>query len=87
MSDSYKYLDPDYTYIDPKSGILRNLQGISDKDELIFVESSVVTKRLKELYENHMRIERADKSAMKASAERIVYNKKILTIKNESQPL
>jgi len=28
MSDSYKYVDPDYTYTDPKTGILRNLAGI-----------------------------------------------------------
>lgn len=51
MSNSYKYIDPDYSYIDHESGILRNLLNISDKDELIFVESSAVTKRLKELYE------------------------------------
>lgn len=57
MSNSYKYIDPDYTYTDPKSGILRNLQGISDRDELIFVESSAVTKRLKELYENPIKIQ------------------------------
>lgn len=56
MSNSYKYIDPDYTYTDPKSGILRNLQGISDRDELIFVESSAVTKRLKELYEKPIKI-------------------------------
>lgn len=56
MSNSYKYIDPDYTYIDPQSGILRNLQGITDKEELIFVESSAVTKRLKELYEEPVKI-------------------------------
>ncbi len=56
MSNSYKYIDPDYIYTDPESGILRNLQGISDKAELIFVESSAVTKRLKELYENPIKV-------------------------------
>lgn len=30
MSSSYKYLDPDYSYIEPKTGTLRNLIGISD---------------------------------------------------------
>lgn len=34
MSDSYKYIDPDYTYTDPKSGLLRNIQDITDKEEL-----------------------------------------------------
>lgn len=56
MSNFYKYLDPDYNYTDPKSGILRNLQDISDPDILLFVESSAVTKRLKELYENPIEI-------------------------------
>lgn len=50
MSDTYKFLDPDFTYTDPKSGILRNLLDIADNDVLLFVESGVVTKRLRELY-------------------------------------
>ena len=40
MSNLYKYLDPNYTYIDPNSGLLRNLLDISDPDVLLFVESS-----------------------------------------------
>lgn len=56
MSDSYKYLDPDYTYTDPHTGLLRNLPGIAEEDVLQFVESSAVTKRLQELYENPIRI-------------------------------
>ncbi len=28
MSNSYKYIDPDFTYTDPKTGLLRNLQDI-----------------------------------------------------------
>ncbi len=54
MSDSYKYIDFDYTYIDPKTGILKNLQGITDSDVLLFVESGAITKRLQELYNNPM---------------------------------
>lgn len=50
MSNFYKFLDPDFTYTDPKSGILRNLLDIADNDVLLFVESGVVTKRLRELY-------------------------------------
>ncbi len=56
MSNSYKYIDPDYIYTDPKTGLLRNLQDISDPDVLLFVESAAVTKRLQELYENPVKI-------------------------------
>jgi cell filamentation protein len=57
MSNSYKYIDTNYTYIDPKSGLLRNLQDIKDPDVLLFVESGAVTKRLQELYEKPIKIE------------------------------
>jgi cell filamentation protein len=60
MSDSYKYIDPDYNYTDPKSGLLRNLHDITEDDVLIFVESVAVTKRLKELYENPIKIKGID---------------------------
>lgn len=60
MSNSYKYIDPDYSYIDPKTGILRNLQDVSDPEVLLFVESSAVTKRLLELYENPIKIKGID---------------------------
>ncbi len=60
MSDSYKYIDPDFTYTDPDTGLLRNLQDISDPDVLLFVESGAVTKRLQELYENPIRINGID---------------------------
>lgn len=56
MSESYHYLDPDSTYTDPKTGLLRNLQNITDPEVLLFVESSVVTKRLQELYETPIKI-------------------------------
>lgn len=56
MSNSYKYIDTDYTYTDPKSGILRNLQDVKDADVLLFVESAAVTKRLQQLYENPIKI-------------------------------
>ncbi|MCC6691340.1 MAG: Fic family protein [Bacteroidia bacterium] len=60
MSNSYKYIDPDYTYTNPKTGLLRNLQDIADPDILLFVESSAVTKRLQELYENPIKIKGID---------------------------
>lgn len=56
MSNSYKYIDPDYTYIDPATGLLRNLQDISDPEILLFVESSAVTKGLQKLYVNPIKI-------------------------------
>ncbi len=56
MYNSYKYIDSDSIYIDKKTGVLRNLLGITDEDTLIFVESGVVTKRLHELYEKPLKI-------------------------------
>lgn len=56
MSDSYKYIDPDYLYTDPKTGLLKNLLDITDPEVLLFVESGAVTKRLQELYENPIKI-------------------------------
>jgi len=56
MSDSYKYVDPDYTYTDPKTGILRNLADIKDQDALLFFESVAVAKRIQELYENPIKM-------------------------------
>ena len=60
MSNSYKYIDHDYTYNDPKTGLLRNLLDITDSDTLLFVESGAVTKRLQELYENPIKIKESE---------------------------
>ncbi|MBK7381479.1 MAG: Fic family protein [Ignavibacteriales bacterium] len=60
MPDSYKYLDLDYTYTDPGTGVLRNLADISDPDVLLFFESGAVTKRIQELYENPIKIKGVD---------------------------
>lgn len=60
MSNSYKYVDPDYTYTDKDTGLLRNLQDISDPEVLLFVESGAVTKRLQELDENPIEIKAID---------------------------
>ncbi|MGB0880766.1 MAG: Fic/DOC family protein [Polaribacter sp.] len=56
MSNSYKYLDSNYTYVNPKSGILKNLVGITDADDLLFFESVTVTKRISELYTKPIKI-------------------------------
>jgi cell filamentation protein len=60
MSNFYQYLDPDFRYTDPKTGILRNVHGITDPEVLLFVESSAVTKRLQELYEQPIKIKGID---------------------------
>ena len=56
MSDSYKYIDNDSTYIDSKSGVLKNLAELTDADALLFFESVAVAKRIQELYENPIKI-------------------------------
>lgn len=60
MSNSYKYIEPDFTYTDPDTGLLRNKQDITDPDVLLFVESGAVTKRLQELYESPTKIKGID---------------------------
>ncbi|GHT55093.1 cell filamentation protein Fic [Spirochaetia bacterium] len=56
MGKVYKYIDPDYTYTDPKTGVLWNLGTIADNDTLIFFESTAVTKRTKELEKSPVKI-------------------------------
>ncbi len=60
MSDSYKYIDLDYTYTDPKTGILRNIADITDPADLLFFESAAVAKRIHELYDKPIKIIGAD---------------------------
>ena len=52
----YQYIDPDNSYIDSKTGIIRNLADITEYDVLLFVESGVVTKRTQELFLNPIKI-------------------------------
>jgi cell filamentation protein len=56
MSDRYHYIDPDYTYTDPKTGVLRNLANVTDHNLLILIESGAVTKRIGELHINPLKI-------------------------------
>jgi cell filamentation protein len=35
MRNNYQYVDPDYSYTDPKTGVLRNLAGITEYDLVI----------------------------------------------------
>jgi cell filamentation protein len=56
MRNAYQYVDPDYTYIDPQTGVLRNLANITNQDDLLFLESASVLKRAKELEKNPIKI-------------------------------
>ena len=60
MSNSYNYIDPDFTYTDPDTGVLRNLAEITDEDVLLFIESGAVTKRIQELSINPIKIKGID---------------------------
>jgi cell filamentation protein len=52
MWNDYQYIDPDYIYTDPQTGILRNLAAITDRDALVFAETAATTKRTGELKAN-----------------------------------
>jgi cell filamentation protein len=56
MSNQYHYIDPDYIYSDPKTGVLRNLANVADFDTLLLVESGAVTKRIAELQTKPIKI-------------------------------
>jgi cell filamentation protein len=60
MRNGYEYIDPDYTYTDPKTGILRNLAGVTDADGLLFFESAAVIKRSNELETHPIAIQNAE---------------------------
>ena len=60
MRNNYECIDPDYTYTDPKTGVLRNLVNIDRSDELLFFESAAVAKRLKELEAKPITIHNAE---------------------------
>jgi len=48
MNDyKYTYEDPDHKYTDPKTGVLRNLLGIHNKEELEKQEYVMTTKKIK----------------------------------------
>ncbi len=56
MNNSYNYIDPDYTYTDPKTGVLKNIEHISDKNLLRVFESVKVSIRLEELQKQPLKI-------------------------------
>ena len=56
MPNQYHYIDPDYTYTDPKTGVLRNLVNAVDDNTLIALESIAVAKRIEKLRINPIKI-------------------------------
>ena len=60
MRNEYEYVDPDYAYTDPKTGVLRNLADITDSKDLLFFESIAVVKRTKELESQSIIIRNAE---------------------------
>jgi cell filamentation protein len=60
MSNDYKYVDPDYVYTDPKTGVLRNLENISNYKALTFAETTATAKRASELLDNPLSVTSSD---------------------------
>jgi cell filamentation protein len=56
MRNNYQYIDPDYFYTDPKTGVLRNLAGLNNYDGLVFLEGVSFLKRSNELKDNPLKI-------------------------------
>jgi len=57
---TYHYLDHDYLYIDPATGVMRNKAGIGDDDLLTAFESLKVSVRLEELRTKPLKIKSAE---------------------------
>ena len=62
MSNEYNYIDPDFIYTNPNTGVLRNLLDIDDHNALVFAETAATTKRVSELSEAPINI--SDSSAL-----------------------
>jgi cell filamentation protein len=56
MPDKYSYIDPEYVYTDPQTGVLRNLADVTDHDTLTLVETGATARRSKELQQNPLKI-------------------------------
>ncbi|MDR1872490.1 MAG: Fic family protein [Deltaproteobacteria bacterium] len=60
MRNDCRRVDPDYTYTDPKTGVLRNLGGLTDHGILSFIEAAASTKRTEELIATVIRVKNSD---------------------------
>lgn len=57
--NKYRYIDPEYVYTDPETGILHNLAGVTDHDTLTIVETGATAKRANELQKSPLQIKNA----------------------------
>lgn len=60
FDNDYKYVDKEYLYTDQNTGILFNIQNITDYKELIAFESLCVANRLEQLHHANFRIKYAN---------------------------
>ena len=56
MSNSYTYVDTDYIYTDPQTGVLRNIGNITDNEALQFAEAGATARRSQELWMNPIQV-------------------------------
>jgi cell filamentation protein len=56
VKENYTYLDPDYSYTDPESGVLKNKAGITDASLLLNYESLKVMACTEELAKRPVKI-------------------------------
>jgi cell filamentation protein len=59
MKNNYRYIDPDYTYTDPQTGVLRNKANIDTAELLLKFESLKVMSRTEELQSHPIKIKDA----------------------------
>jgi len=57
VRENYQYVDPDYTYTDPATGLLRNKENIDNSQLLTVFESMKCSERLEELAKKPIKIE------------------------------
>ncbi|MCM1294152.1 MAG: Fic family protein [Muribaculaceae bacterium] len=60
FNNDYKYIDCEYLYTDRNTGVLLNLQNITDYSELVAFESLCVARRLEQLHNNPFQIKYAN---------------------------
>ena len=60
MSEQYQYIDVDFKYTYEETGVLKNLANITDENDLLFFESTLVTKRQSQLNDKPLKINGID---------------------------
>lgn len=54
--NKYEYLDPDYIYTDKATGVMKNLLGITDKEQLHIAEHRITAGRESELLKRNPKV-------------------------------